>query len=307
MLGKVVRDPLFHFLTLGLCLFLVYAAVNPNSNVADDPKRIVIDQETLLTFIQYRTKTFKRDLAEARLDAMPTKQLKQLVDDYVREEALYREAKALGLGAEDYIIKRRMIQKVEFITQGFAEAVVNVSDEDIKAHHAAHIKNYREPGNITFTHVFFDAERRKPSETKLLAAEKLEALRAAGAAFSDAPRHGERFPYGVNYVERTKDHVASHFGAQMAETLFQLEPAEGVWQGPFVSSYGTHLVMVVKRADERDPPLNDVKSRVKADIVRTRRKEQADRAVQAIVDGYEVKLEIDSKAGKKLAQMEKDN
>ncbi|MGI9512368.1 MAG: peptidyl-prolyl cis-trans isomerase [Anderseniella sp.] len=307
MLVKIVRDPLAHFFALGLCLFLLYTTLNPVGQAGDDPKRIVVDHETLLTFLQYRTKTFKRDLAEARLKAMPNKQLKKLIDDYVREEALHREAKALGLGAEDYIIKRRMIQKVEFITQGFAGSVVKVGDEDIKAYYAANKEHYREPGNITFTHVFFDAEGRKPSEARTLASEKLELLRTAGATFSDAPGHGDRFPYGVNFVERTIDHVASHFGKEMAETLFKLEPTEGVWQGPFESSYGAHLVMVVKRVDDRTPQLGTIKSRVEADLVRTRRKEQADRAVQAIVDGYEVKLEIVGRAGEKLVQLKKAN
>lgn len=307
MLIRLVKDPLVHFLTMGICLFMLFAALNPADKIVDDPKQIVVDQDALLTFIQYRTKTFKRDLAQARLDAMSGKQLQRLIDDYVREEALHREAKALGLGSEDYIIKRRMIQKIEFITQGFAEAVVKVGDDDLKAYHEANKQRYREPGNITFTHIFFDAERRAPDKAKALAAAKLEDLRAASVAFSDAPRHGERFPYGVNYVERTEDLVASHFGEEMAGNLFRLEPADSVWRGPFVSAYGAHLVMVVKRNDDRDPPLKEIRSRIEADIVRDRRKEQAEKAVQAIVDGYRVKLEIVGKDGKSLAQAGKGN
>ena len=296
-----------HFLALGLGLFVLYAALNPDSRRDDDPKQIVVDYDALLTFIQYRTKTFKPELAQARLNGMSGDQLQRLIDDYVREEALHREAKALGLGSEDYIIKRRMIQKIEFITQGFAEAVVKVTEKDLKAYHSANKDRYREPGNITFTHVFFDAERRSPGEAGALAAAKLEELRAASAAFSDAPRHGERFPYGVNYVERTKDHVASHVGQEMADALFQLTPADGVWHGPLMSAHGAHLVMVIKRIDARDPPFAELKNRVEADVVRDRRNEQAEKAVQAIVDGYKVKLEIVGNEGKSLAQIEAGN
>ena len=302
MLIRLVKDPLVHFLTMGLCLFLLFAALNPADRIIDDPKQIVVDQDALLTFIQYRTKAFKQDLAQARLKALSGEQLQRLIDDYVREEALHREAKALGLGSEDYIIKRRMIQKIEFITQGFAEAVVKVSDDDMRAYHKAYKQRYREPGNITFTHIFFDAERRTPGQAKALAAAKLEELRAASVAFSDAPKHGERFPYGVNYVERAKYHVASYFGGEMTEELFRLEPTDGVWHGPFISEYGAHLVMVVKRNDDRDPPFEEVRSRVEADIVHDRRKEQAEKAVRTIVDGYRVKLEIVGKDGKSLAQ-----
>jgi hypothetical protein len=307
VLFRLAKDPLVHFLALGLGLFVLYAAFNPDSRHADDPKRIVVDYDALLTFIQYRTKTFKPELAQARLNGMSNDKLQRLIDDYVREEALHREAKALGLGSEDYIIKRRMIQKIEFITQGFAEAVVKATEKDLKAYHLANKDRYREPGNITFTHVFFDAERRTLGEAGALATAKLEELRAASAAFSDAPRHGERFPYGVNYVERTNDHVASHVGQEMTDTLFQLTPADNVWHGPYMSTYGAHLVMVIKRIDARDPPLEELRSRVEADLVRDRRKEQAEKAVQAIVDSYRVKLEVVGKDGKSLAQMDAGN
>ena len=55
---------------------------------------------------------------------------------------------------------------------------------------------------------------------KALAEAKLAALKTVGAVFSDSPKHGERFPYGVNYVERTKEHVQSHFGKPMTRALF---------------------------------------------------------------------------------------
>ena len=176
MLLKFLKDPLAHFLALGLGLFLLYAAVNPDGYRADDPKRIVVDRDGLLTFVQYRTKTFQPKLASARLDAMSGEKLKRLIDDYVREEALHREAKALGLGQNDYIIKRRMIQKIDFITQGFADAVIKVSEDELKAWYEANKERYREPAFITFTHVFFNAESRTPAEAKALAEAKLPKL-----------------------------------------------------------------------------------------------------------------------------------
>ena len=200
-----------------------------------------------------------------------------------------------------------MIQKVEFITQGFAEAVVKVTDKELQDYHAANKERYREPGNITFTHVFIDAERRSRDDARALAATKLTELKASSAVFSDAPRHGDRFPYGVNYVERSEDLVASHFGQQMAAQLFSLKPSDTTWQGPFESEYGVHLVMVVKRLETRDPPLKEVIRRVEADLVRDRRREQADKAIQSIVDGYEVELDLAGKAGKTLAQLNKTN
>ncbi len=305
VLMKFLKDPLVHFLALGLGLFLLYGAINPDGGGTDNPKRIVVDREALLTFVQYRTKTFQPKLAEARLDAMSDKQLKHLIDAYVREEALHREALALGLGRNDYLIKRRMIQKIDFITQGFAEAVIKLSEDDIKAHYEANKERYREQAYITFTHVFFDAERRKPDEVAALVKAKLAELKAGSVPFSDAPKHGARFPYGVNYVERTRDHVESHFGKPMTRALFELEPDDSAWRGPFLSPYGAHLVMVVKRRDARYPALTEVRARVEADLKSERKKQQSEKAIKAIVDTYAVAIDLKDKKRGDLADIDK--
>jgi hypothetical protein len=306
VLLKFLKDPLAHFLALGMGLFLLYGALNPGRGTGDDPKLITVDRDRLLTFVQYRTKTFQPKLAAARLDAMSGKQLKRLIDDYVREEALHREAKSLGLGRNDYVIKRRMIQKIDFITQGFAEAVIKVSDDDLMAYYDANKERYLEPAFLTFTHVFFDAERHGSGEAKALAETKLALLRSDAVAFSDAPKHGERFPYGVNYVERTRDHVESHFGKSMTKALFDIEPDDGAWRGPYLSPYGAHLVMVVNRKDARIPSLEEVRRRVEADLTAKRKKEQSEKAIKAIVDTYRIDIDLKDKDGKDVAGLRPD-
>ena len=51
---------------------------------------------------------------------------------------------------------------------------------------------------------------------------KLAELNKQQVLFSNAPRHGDRFPYFLNYVERDPQIVASHFGLPMAEEVFAL-------------------------------------------------------------------------------------
>ncbi len=303
MLLKFVKDPLAHFLALGLGLFLIFAVLNPDSGGQDDPKLIRVDRDALLTLIQFRAKTFQPEMAEARLEALSQEQLQSLIDDYVREEALYREAIALGLDANDYIIKRRIIQKIDFIAQGFADATITIGEDELKAYYDANRDRYREQAFITFTHVFYSTEHRTAAEAKALAEEKLATLRSDAALFSDAPKYGDRFPYGVNYVERTRDHVESHFGGDMASALFSLDPADGIWRGPFLSSYGTHLVMVINRKDARYPPLDEVRDRVEADLNSERRKKQSEKMIKAIVDTYTIEVDLREGDGKDVADL----
>ncbi len=285
---KLLREPLLHFLVAGAALFLLFEVAG-NDEQAYDSKVIEVDRDALLTFIQFRTRAFEPSIAEARLAELSEEALARLIDDYVREEALYREALALGMDKNDYVIKRRMVQSVEFITNGFVAAATEVSDEDLRRQYDENREDYYIDPIATFTHVFYNAQRHGDEQARGMALAKLAELNRDGVNFNEAPRHGERFPYLLNYVERTPDYIASHFGAETAESIFALEPDENTWAGPFVSSYGVHLVLLTNKADGRYPDLDEVKDRVRQDVERVKLNEAQDRAVQAIVDTYDVR------------------
>jgi hypothetical protein len=286
-MSKLLKEPLLHFLVLGLALFVLFDLVSEEEGYAGG-KTITVDRAALLTFIQFRTRAFEPSIAAQRLDGLSDQELELLVDDYVREEALYREALALGMDRNDYVIKRRMIQSVEFITKGFVTRAVEVSDEDVRAHYEAHRDDYYVEPFVTFTHVFISNDNRTDAEVDALAAAELNELNARKVPFSAAPGRGERFPYFVNYVERDPEFVASHFGSAMAEAIFSLEPDELAWKGPFVSPYGAHLVLLTRKAPGRFPPLDEIQASVRQDAQRAAVQQKNEAAIQAIVDTYEV-------------------
>ncbi len=230
-------------------------------------------------------------MAAARLDSLGDAELERLIDDYVREEALHREALALGMDQNDYVIKQRMIQSLQFITNGFVSAAVDVSDDEVAAYYEANRDDYYVDPYATFTHVYFSNDRHGREQARQLAESKLVELNDAKVPFSESTRHGERFLYNVNYVERTEDFVASHFGRAMAAAVFELEPDDVRWQGPFESAYGQHLVMLTKRTEGIYPPLEEIADTVREDALRIKLDEQNERAVQAIVDTYDIRVD----------------
>ena len=285
---RVLGDPLVHFLALGAALFVLFELV-ASDEAAYDSKVIVVDRNALLTFVQYRQRAFEPQVAAERLDSMADEELERLIREYVREEALHREAKALGIDRNDYIIKRRMIQSIEFITDGFVTAAVEVTDEDIAAHYEGNREDYYVSPLVTFTHVFINGESRLRDDAYALANAKLEELNREQVPFSDAPRHGDRFPYFVNYVEREPQFVVSHFGPAMAQAVFELEPNDATWDGPFESEFGLHLVMLSKKQAGRYPALTEIEDVVRNDAVREKTVAQKDKAIRAIVDTYDVR------------------
>ncbi|MGI9233683.1 MAG: hypothetical protein ACR2RD_08650, partial [Woeseiaceae bacterium] len=107
--------------------------------------------------------------------------------------------------------------------------------------------------------------------------------------FNEAPRHGDRFPYFVNYVERDPQFVSSHFGVPVAEQVFALDPDEAAWHGPFESEYGMHLVLLTRNTPGRYPELAEIEAAVRDDTERAAIAARKDQAIQAIVDTYEVR------------------
>jgi hypothetical protein len=295
-LKKILQDPLVYFLLLGASLFVLFGFV-ASDEAAYDSKVIDVDRDTLLTFVQYRSRAFEAEAAAEMLDNMSDEELGRLVDDYVREEALHREAIALGVDKNDYVIKRRMIQSIEFITDGFITAAVEVTDEDLARYFDENRDDYYINPYATFTHVFVSNGRRTREEMRERADALLGQLNREGARFSDATRYGDRFPYFVNYVERDPQFVASHFGRSMAEGIFALEPSDSAWHGPFESEFGMHLVMLTRKADGRYPEPEEVEDAVRNDAEREAIAEKKKQAIEAIVGTYEVRVALDRPAG----------
>jgi hypothetical protein len=288
-LKRFLKEPLLHFLAAGLGLFVLFGIVNRGERDAD-PNVVVVDHDALLTFVQYRIKAFNPALAKKKLESLSDEELQRLIDDYVREEVLHREALAIGLDEDDYVIRRRLVQKLEFITEGLTEASIEVDEAALRRYFDANKTDYYVEPFVTFTHVFFATEDRPLDEARALAEKKLGELNRAGTPFSDAPKHGDRFLYHVNYVERTPDYVASHFGVPMAKALFELEPNDLLWRGPFVSPYGVHLALLITNEPGREPELAEIEGRVREDAKRAMIQQKTDETVADIVGTYDVRV-----------------
>lgn len=287
MIAKLLKDPLLHFTLVGAALFGAYEWSGA-ADTAQAPHTIVVDRDALLTFIQYRSKAFDAEAANARLDTMPAEERDQLVRDFVREEALYREAQSLGMTENDYIIRRRSVQKLEFIAQGVAEQVVNVESDAVERYFEQHRQDYYEAPSYTFTHVFVrDGE---DAYSRALALK--QQLNDEQTAFADATRFGDRFLYHRNYVERTDDFVASHFGDRFQQQLARLQPDNQHWQGPFASSHGQHLIMLSQSRAGGVPALADIRPRVEQDYRRWQEVETQELAIQQIVEQYDVEYRL---------------
>ena len=286
MLGKLLTDPLAIFLIAGAALLLAAGALE-----ATDDRHIEVTRAGLLDYIRQQSKDFEPGHAEARLARADAEKRRELLGAYVAEEALAREARRLGFHDRDYIIKRRLVQKVELMSQGFAAAEVHVTAEAVRAHYDANPEAYGEPARFTFAHVYL-ADATAFAQAEALRTE----LNAASAPFAHANRYGNRFPYHSAYVDRTATFVAGHFGDAFTSALLAAAPNSEQWQGPLSSKHGLHLVLLTDAVPAHLPEFADIQPRVEADFRQHEVKRLTDEALQRIVDSYEVSVD-DLEAG----------
>jgi len=266
---QVFKQPLVQFLVGGALFYLALTAFGPSENEGDNSYLIVVDDPALLLYLQYQDKAFDTPQARQILSSLDDVERARLEAEYIRDEIMVREAISLGLDQNDDVIRQRLIQKTDFIFQGFGDEKADLTNADIEAYYSANSDRYVQPAQATFTHIFFNSRDRGPEEAQRDAEATLVQLNSAQVSFEQAGQHGDRFFFLRNYVERSDRLVTDHFGSDMAAHIFSAEPNSS-WIGPFQSKYGFHLVMMRGKQPAQTLPLENVADQVLADMERDR-------------------------------------
>jgi peptidyl-prolyl cis-trans isomerase C len=292
-MSNFLKQPLLHFLLLGALLFAWNDRTAQPDSIgveSSDQELIVVDRTALLEYLQYQAQTFDSVTFNQRLDVMTADDRQRLIDAYVREEALYREALRMQLNNGDYIIKQRLVQKVEFLLENLAGNTPDPDELTLADFYAAHQQDYRVDAVYSFAHIFFDAGKDGPDGAR----GRAEALlaRASTIGFEDAGNNGDRFPFLQSYVERTSEFVGNNFSSDFVSALDSLNPSQN-WQGPVLSRYGYHLVMLTNRIEPRIQSLDEVRERVIDDYRYDRVLRSREAAEQNVIAGYRVRVELE--------------
>jgi hypothetical protein len=286
-LKRLLAEPLVHFLIAGAALFVLFNLVGES----DATRKIVVDSDRLLDFLQLGSNPLEASPSGLRLEDLSKDQLERLIGNYIREEALYREARALGLDENDAVFRRQLIRRLESVNRMVVSSGIRVSEADLEAFLAEHEDRYRLPPTVTFTHVYFGIDNHGTADAGRLAAETLKRLNRDRTPFHEAPSKGDRFLYHPNYVNKSAEEIASHFGDEFQQKIFSREPDGTEWFGPLRSTYGFHLVLLTARSAGGMPPLGDIRRRVEADAYQARLQAEVDLITGDIVDSYDIHLD----------------
>ena len=280
---QLVREPLLHFLLLGAAIFAAYGFVSRRTG--GEPGKIVITQGQIGSMVEGFTRTWQRP---------PTsEELQGLVRDRVRDEVYCHEAMMLGLDKDDTVIRRRLRQKMEFVSDDIA-AQTEPTDADLNAYLQAHADKFPVEQRFTFRQVYLNPDKHRANlagdAARLLAQWEQSGDKADVSALGDA------FLLEHDFTALPASEVAKQFGEQFSTKLGGLQP--GQWQGPVESGYGVHLVKVSERSEARLPALAEVREVVRREWDNTRRQEANEKFFQELLKRYVVTIEQPKLAAK---------
>ncbi len=233
-----LKDPLFVFLLIGAVLLFASRWVEGDA----EDSTITIDAAEVARL---------SDQWQMQMRRPPTdEEMKGLIESFIREEIYYREAQRMGLDADDTIVRRRLVQKLTFLTEDVATAKTP-DDVELKKFYDEHQADYTQPPRISFVHRYFSVDRRKTAEDD------------ARSALTDQSIADDPFMLQKSYAQRSEREIGDLFGRTFAAELFALS-GEG-WLGPVRSAYGWHVVRIEEQLEAALEPFERIRDRVIAD------------------------------------------
>ena len=284
-LRTILREPLLHFVVLGAGLFGLFGVVAAPSE--EQPGQIVVSAAKVENLAQLFEQSWRRPPTPAELDG--------LIEDHIKEEILYREALALGLDDDDIVIRRRLRQKMEFISEDMALRT-EPSEDELRAVLTEQADRFREPPRLSFSQVYLSPDRRG-GDVERDARRLLSALRAGSA---DPAAAGDPFLLEREYRLLAPREIEGLFGQGFAAEVFGLSP--GGWSGPIESGYGLHLVAVHEITPSRLPDLDEVRDAVTLEWRAARVAEANSAFYEGLRARYEVTVESPGERATAMAE-----
>jgi hypothetical protein len=273
IIRRLAREPLTHFFAIGLAIFLIYGQLERDSSTRLGV--IVVDDARVTALVEGFRRTWQRP---------PTQyEFRSLLDAWVREEVLYREGMTMRLDQDDPIVRRRIAQKMEFITDGL---IMSTSDDaELEAWLNAHPDDYRVPARYSLQQVFFDPVRHGESLVGVMESARMALVNGERDGIGDSTLLPARLEDVAEFD------IARTFGTDFA-TSIATQPG-GQWGKPVVSGYGQHIVYIDDMVASRMPALEEIRSEVERDVMRARMEDANEAFYEALRQKYNVEITAD--------------
>jgi hypothetical protein len=264
---RVFREPLLHFVLLGIALFVADGWLKKKPGTA--PSAIVVTPETRSEIANAWKQNRGREPTPSELDAE--------IEKWIDEEVLYREGIARGLERDDAPVRARIASKMSFVLEARV-SVPTPTEDELRGFYDSHRDEFEKPPTVDFIHVFV---RGDDAAATTRADEILGRLRAG----AEPGGLGDRFTGGRHYRGRKAADLEKAFGAEFVQGLF--EQAAGSWEQR-QSRHGLHLVRVEKLTPRAAGSFEASRLDVEKAFVDQQKREELLRAVRELRQNWKV-------------------
>lgn len=280
ILTKWIAQPVVQFMGIGLLMFLINTYVlQADNNGGEQEYEVYLNAGEVKSMQEVWTSKWQRPPTEV--------EMKGMVNQRVEESILFREAVKIGLDKNDDIIRQRLAQKLEFLSNDLARPD-SATAKEVQEYFALNVKNYTTPQNITITQLFVDPKKHGASLEEEINI-RLTKLKGLDAASNTIRKYGDQFLLQDYFPDKSQLELGKLFGREFAGNIFELET--GKWLGPIASEYGAHLVYISNKNPAVIPELETVKELVIEDLQLEKQEKLNKLYIDGILSRYKVIVE----------------
>jgi parvulin-like peptidyl-prolyl isomerase len=266
---RMLKEPLFIVLGIGILIFFIDGRLNEDSF---DNRHIFLGKTEVENIANQWSQSIGRSPS--------SQELERLIDAYLDEEVLVREALSMGLDQNDVVIRRRLAQRARLLLEDRV-AIEPAAPEEVLEYFKTHKKSYRSAEQISFSHIFFSPEERSDSRAD---------AEAALTQVNDTnwKQFGDTFLLQNSYKDVSAGRIRRDFGSRFSTNLSKAESNR--WDGPIQSVYGHHLVLLSSRVPPKDAIFEKVKFEVQKDLELERQNSANDAYFDQLRKQYTVEI-----------------
>ncbi len=265
---SILKEPFLHFAVLGAVIFVWFSSQQPSQRISIEADEIVVSERVFDALSARFQAQMKRD---------PTAdEAQMLMDQYIRNEVLVREARALGLDQGDGVVRNRLVQKMAFLVTSAAQSAVP-EDAVLQQFLQDNPSKFQTPALISFEQIGLGQGIDEAKVEDILAG-----LNSGEAQLEE----GLSTLLQRSMSQADKMQVDGAFGRGVFDQL-EVLPV-GQWAGPVQSGYGAHLVRVGAYQPSSAPKLDAVRDRVLSDWRSSLANELREAQEAALLQAYQV-------------------
>jgi hypothetical protein len=279
-LKHILKEPLFHFIFIGGLIFILYEFAGSKEYVP----------ENNLIYVSWSTIESEMKQWENLMGRPPTEEeVGSFIDKYINDELLSREAISLGLDKGDIVIKRRLVQKIEFMRDDYFN-IPEPTDEDLKIYLQDNNDNYTIPRQISFAQIWLKGDGMTADELIERAFSLKSILNDHREKPENAVQYNSSALLDTEYSAISQQKMLNLFGN---EDLFNdlWSDQAGIWIGPFHSVYGIHLMYIMEKEESRLPGVEEVREKLVFDYVTNEKAKAAKLFMDNLRDSYIIKVD----------------